>query len=64
MYDNTPVTITLPTWMWEGVFYHLQATVEYIPISLIDPDPYACVSGLITGLKSKLNTNEKDLNDL
>lgn len=64
MYDNTPVTITLPTWMWEGVLYHLADTVEHIPISIIDPDPYECVSEVITALKSKLNINEEDLDDL
>jgi hypothetical protein len=63
MSDTALVSVTLPAWIWEGVLYHLADTVEYIPISLIDPDPYECVSEAITALKSKLNINEEDLND-
>lgn len=64
MSNTKSVTITLPALTWEGVLYHLENTVENIPISLIDPDPYECVTDTITALKSKLNINEEDLDDL
>lgn len=40
---NEPVTITLSRETWLGVLIHLQDTVETIPISLIEPDPWQCV---------------------
>jgi hypothetical protein len=58
------ISITLSSEVWEGVLFHLKDTVEHIPISLIEPDPYECVSNAIIAIQSKLNLTPEDLDDL
>lgn len=58
------ISITLSAEVWEGVLFHLKDTVEHIPISLIEPDPYECVSNAILAIQSKLNLTPEDLDDL
>lgn len=47
---NDPITITLDRETWEGVLFHLKDTVEHIPISTIQPDPWQCVTTAIEAL--------------
>ena len=58
------ISITLSSEVWEGVLFHLKDTVEHIPISIIEPDPYECVSNAIIAIQSKLNLTPEDLDDL
>jgi hypothetical protein len=58
------ISISLSSKVWEGVLFHLEDTVEHIPISIIEPDPYECVSHAITAIKAKLPLNQEDLDDL
>ena len=61
---NDRLSITLPLETWEGVLYHLEDTVERIPLSVIEPDRYECVTQAIQSIKFKLNETQDDLDDL
>lgn len=45
------ITVTLDRETWEGVLFHLEDTVEHIPISTIQPDPWQCVITAIDTIK-------------
>jgi len=40
-------TVTLSKHTWLGVLIHLKETVETIPVSIIEPDPWECVQKAI-----------------
>lgn len=45
--DKTQHTVTLSERTWIGVLIHLKDTVDRIPVSTIDPDPWECVNEII-----------------
>jgi len=53
---NTPVTITMSEKAWVGLLYHLKDTVNAIPISIIEPDPYQAVNITIAKIEQQLNS--------
>jgi ribosomal protein S27E len=58
---NETVSVTMSTRTWTGLLYHLQDTVNTIPISCIEPDPYQCVNISIAKIRDKLhNTDGQD----
>ena len=57
--DEQPKQIagTLDEETWTGLLSYLQDTVDTIPISTLDPDPWDCVSNLIKALQKKLSAH-------
>ena len=41
--ESESFSVTLPRHIWEGVLFHLEETKDYIPISMLEPDPYECI---------------------
>lgn len=52
-----PISVTLDRETWEGVLFHLQDTVDNIPVSIIEPDPWQCVVTAIETLNLYLGEN-------
>lgn len=48
------LSVTLPKYIWEGIMMHLHDTVDNIPVSIIEPDPYLCVNRLIKELEKDI----------
>ena len=48
-----PVTITLDRKTCAGLLGHLKDTVETIPVSALDPDPWECVNSAIQAIESE-----------
>jgi hypothetical protein len=52
----TPISVTLFENAWVGLLMHLKDTVNLIPVSTIEPDPYRCVNIAIAKIEQQLNT--------
>ena len=48
-----PITITMSERAWRGLLIHLEDTIELIPVSIIDPDPYKAVSITIAKIEKE-----------
>lgn len=48
-----PVTITLDRKTCAGLLGYLKDTVETIPVSALDPDPWECVNSAIQAIESE-----------
>lgn len=55
---NNLISITLDKETWTGILFHFQDTVENIPVSLIEPDPWICVTKAIEAIESKFQEDE------
>lgn len=51
---KNPISITLAEETWIGLLFHLKDTVENIPVSIIEPDPWICVTEVIATVEDKL----------
>lgn len=51
------ISITLDKETWMGLLFHLQETVEHIPVSIIEPDPWQCVTKAIEVIESNVNSH-------
>jgi hypothetical protein len=49
--DKTKHEVTLTKHVWLGVLIHLKDTVELIPVTAIDPDPWDSVNKLIAQIE-------------
>jgi ribosome-associated translation inhibitor RaiA len=50
-----PISVTLSENAWVGLLMHLKDTVNSIPITAIEPDPYQCVNIAIAKIEQQLN---------
>lgn len=48
-------SITMSERAWRGLLVHLKDTVERIPISIIEPDPWQAVNIAIAKIEANLN---------
>jgi hypothetical protein len=51
-----PITITMSERTWRGLLIHLIDTIEQIPVSIIDPDPYKAVSITIAKIEKEFES--------
>jgi hypothetical protein len=55
---STKHTVTLTKRTWLGVLIHLKATVDTIPVSTIEPDPWKAVNIAIKEIEKFVTLGE------
>ena len=51
------IEITMSEKTWSGLLMHLNETVDIIPVSVLDPDPWQCVRIAIAKIEKAFNDN-------
>jgi hypothetical protein len=51
-------TVTLSEETWIGLLIHLKETVDRIPVSTIEPDPWECVTKTIDAIEEFVSVDD------